>query len=108
MDEIGADRSAIDAFLAGLEAGKPDLETLDIPPATRDFVANTLETAKLEPHQVAASFLFGRENVIPGMFVKLLSHHTDVEETQISPVRLRMRGYAVKLARWIERRYSHR
>ena len=108
MDEIGADRSAIDTFLDGLDDGFSDLSALDIPPATRDFVANTLETAKLEPHRVAASFLFGRENVIPDMFVKLLSHHTDVEETQISPVRLRMRGYAVKLARWVERRYSPR
>jgi len=79
MQEVGADRQPIDHMLHGLRQGKTPQEAaknLQVPQATRDFVCNTLEMTKLEPHEVAAAFLFGREGVIPGMFKELLSQPT--------------------------------
>lgn len=75
MDDVGADRSAFDAFLKRLRRGIPLRAALahrDIPEQARRFTAFTLATAKLPTHRVAASFLYGRESVIPGMFRKIL------------------------------------
>lgn len=76
MKEVGASTSAIDAFLEvlrkeGLHAG---LQHPLVPEASRLFMKDTfalLERGKA--HEVAASFAFGRENVIPGMFQSLLN-----------------------------------
>jgi Protein of unknown function (DUF3050) len=69
MDEIGADRGPIDGYLVRLRAGADPIEALeapDIPPFVRDFVAGTLDVAlEGEPHEVAASFCHGRENLLP-------------------------------------------
>ena len=62
MREIGADTRAIEAFLV-------DLDVQRIPVGPREFVEFTLETVRdREPVEIAASFFFGRERVIPSMF----------------------------------------
>lgn len=68
MDEIGADRGPIDGYLARLREGLDPLgalESADIPQYVREFVTNTLNVALGgEPHEVAASFCHGRENLL--------------------------------------------
>jgi len=69
MSEIGADRSAIDSFRAGLTAGEDPFKALaedHIPGFVCDFVSSTLSVAlEGQPHEVAASFCHGRENLLP-------------------------------------------
>lgn len=72
MDEVGADRTAIDVFLARLNSGAnvfAALESPEIPDFVREFVTGTLSVAlRGEPHEVAASFCHGRENLLPDVF----------------------------------------
>lgn len=76
MREVGADTSPITAFLdivrlQGLEAA---LEAPIVPEPSRAFMQDTFALLKRgEAHRIAASFSFGRENVIPGMFNSLLT-----------------------------------
>lgn len=69
MDEIEADRSGIDAFCESLGAGRPPAEALaesGVPGFVQDFVGTTLAVAiEGAPHEVAASFCHGRENLLP-------------------------------------------
>jgi hypothetical protein len=46
----------------------------NLPPSAAEFVQQTLTTALSgAPHEIAAAFCFGRENVIPQMFGSLVS-----------------------------------
>jgi hypothetical protein len=69
MDELGADRGPIDSFMARQAAGysaQDALESSNIPASVRGFVSRTLAVAEGgEPHEVAASFCHGRENLLP-------------------------------------------
>lgn len=69
MDEVGADRTAIDVYVARLDAGHDPFDALlspEIPNFVREFVSSTLEIAlNGDPHEVAASFCHGRENLLP-------------------------------------------
>jgi hypothetical protein len=69
MSEIGADRTAIEGFLARLRACGDPFEALaheEIPDFVQDFVSSTLRVAlQGEPHEVAASFCHGREKLLP-------------------------------------------
>ncbi len=108
MDEVGADRAPIDAFVSVLRRGEPPGRALDrapIPPPTRDFVRATLRTAREGAvHEVAASFLHGREDLVPAMFRRIvttleaegsiacpafrcyLDRHVDVDERDHGPM----------------------
>ncbi len=76
MEEAGADTSPIRSFLNRLEQGgsiAQALEAPEIPASVRQFVETTLEIAiDGKPHQVAAAFFFGREDIIPDMFTHLV------------------------------------
>ena len=76
MDEIGADTTLIRSFTAQLALGAPWqelLEDLSIPSGVGDFVSQTLGCALHGSIvEVAAAFFFGREDVIPEMFQRLL------------------------------------
>ncbi len=69
MDELGADRRPIDGLMHRLSLGQSVFDALDcadIPPTARDFVTHTLRVAtEGAPHEVAASFCHGRENLLP-------------------------------------------
>jgi hypothetical protein len=76
MDEIGADTTEIRGFMAQVALGAPledVLEDLRIPAGVRDFVTETLGCAiQGSIVEVASFFFFGREDVIPEMFERLL------------------------------------
>lgn len=76
MREVGASTSQFENFLRILGSGS-DLNKAfakaGVAGFVREFTSHTLETAlHATPLEVMASFLYGRENVIPGMFTNLL------------------------------------
>jgi hypothetical protein len=76
MDEVGADARPIRTFISQLRAGVPfdrAIHATEILPTTRDFVLSTMQlTMTGQPCEVAAAFFYGREDVIPDMFARLV------------------------------------
>ncbi len=76
MREIGADTSRIARLIEMISSNVPIHEALkqaEIWPPVADFVRFHLQLAADAPlHQVAASFFYGREDIIPEMFESLL------------------------------------
>ncbi len=76
MRECGANVRPIQTFLGGLRAGlsvEEALETSAVPPGVGPFVRTTMAIARsAEPHRVAAAFTYGREDIIPAMFRRLV------------------------------------
>lgn len=76
MREAGADTSRIDRFVAALALGGSALsalEQVELPPGVRRFTEATLKQAlhgKL--HEAAAAFTYGREDIIPEMFLPMV------------------------------------
>ncbi len=76
MYDAGADEVPIDSFLARLREGDSIATALartSLPSGVRDFVATTfgfLDGNSL--HRIAAAFTYGREDVIPDMFRRLV------------------------------------
>jgi hypothetical protein len=111
MDEMGADRRPIDGFIHRLSMGQEPLDAVgspDVPPTAREFVSHTLRIAREgAPHEVAASFCHGRENLLPdvlggardGMSVVLddapvfkhyLERHITLDHDEHGPLALRL------------------
>ncbi|MFY0253050.1 DUF3050 domain-containing protein [Chitinophaga sp. 30R24] len=76
MQQAGADYSPIEAIIADVEAGKSIaqiLETSPLPEAVKGFLGFTFDViASGKPHIMAAVFTFGREDLIPDMFLALV------------------------------------
>ena len=76
MDEVGADTRPICEFVSKLRRRVPVEQALSeaaILPSTRDFVRSTLQLISLgQPHEIASAFFYGREDVIPDMFSRLV------------------------------------
>lgn len=76
MNEVGADTAPILGFMKQLRSGVNPyqaLKTEDIPPSSAKFVQSTLDIALHgKPHEVAAAFFYGREEIIPDMFTVLV------------------------------------
>jgi hypothetical protein len=76
MTEIGAPTDEMTRFVALLRGGvdvRRALAAVDVPDAVRDFVEHTLATAlDGTTIEVLAAFVFGREDLIPEMFARLL------------------------------------
>ena len=77
MDEIGADTAAVEELMVKMRWGtswQAALKELRVPPGITDFVNETLRCAiDGSVVEVASYFFFGREDVIPEMFQKLLA-----------------------------------
>lgn len=77
MREAGANCAPMDTLLEGLRAGRGWREALaasNAPTVAARFVTHTLRVAEDGlPHEVAASFLFGREALLPTLFAELLT-----------------------------------
>jgi hypothetical protein len=75
MEEVGADTAPIVSFILGLKQGNSvskALLPLSIPESTKRFVQFTMYMAGQSTPEIAASFLLGREDVIPDMFRRFL------------------------------------
>jgi hypothetical protein len=76
MRNFGADTSAIDNFLAQLRAGQSvmaAMQTAGIVPAIQEFVGRTFATIDSgDVCRVAATFTFGREDLLPAVFQKIV------------------------------------
>ena len=76
MEQINANRKQIDSFLDLIKAGKDIdhcLNTLNIDNRIREFTQHTFEIINTgKTHCIASAFTFGREDIIPGMFIEML------------------------------------
>ena len=76
MHECGARTRSIDRFINRLRDGDSPLNAMqisDVHPETAEFVqGNIAVAAHGTPHEVAAVFCLGREDIIPEMFQKLI------------------------------------
>jgi len=74
--ECGANGTPIETFVGGLRAGlsvEEALATSAVPPGVEPFVRTTMASARApEPHRVAAALAYGREEIIPAMFCRLV------------------------------------
>ncbi len=77
MEKAGADTRSIRSFVAALQQGKSVVEALqvaDAPAAAKQFVLNTFELIDQDQsHVLSAVFTFGREDLIPEMFLSLIN-----------------------------------
>ena len=76
MAQAGCDRSSMNHFIELIRSEKPLQESLlqaSVPKASLDFVSNTFEVVNSgRAHIQAAVFTFGREDLIPGMFISFV------------------------------------
>ncbi len=76
MEQMGADTTAIRQLLLYLQNGatvQQAMESLQLPVAIKDFVGYTFHIIEKAPvHVQAAVFTFGREDLIPDMFMGLV------------------------------------
>lgn len=111
MDEVGADKAPVEGFISRLRGGSDvfaALDSPDIPPTAQEFVRHSLDLAlNGAPHEVAASFCHGRENLLPdvlggardGMqhvlretpvFEHYLERHITLDHDEHGPLALRL------------------
>lgn len=78
MNQIGANTNQIKNFITKITSGKTvdiALTELTIDENVADFVKFTFDViATKQPHLIAACFTFGREDVIPDMFLKIIEN----------------------------------
>ena len=76
MQEIGADTSEIEQFIVDIKNSSDYRETIsnyDIHINLKSFMDFTFDVIESgEVHKIAAAFTFGRENVIPDMFIEIV------------------------------------
>jgi hypothetical protein len=76
MKQVGADTGPVERFVQALVSGKSVEHALlecQAPAGAVSFVTNTFRTIRSgKTHAVAAVFTFGREDLIPDMFMQLL------------------------------------
>ena len=78
MDQAGADTSQIKAFIKLINAGTSVTETANkirLDGVVANFLAFTFDIiATGKPHLIASAFTFGREDIIPDMFIEIVNH----------------------------------
>lgn len=76
MEQAGCSRSAVDALIRAVREGKavaPAMDAAGIVPAARQFMDSTFGIVGTgKAYLQAAVFTFGREDLIPGMFVSFV------------------------------------
>ena len=77
MLQVGANTDKINFFIKLIESGqsvKHALKEINIDTRVADFVNFTFAVIETNnPHLIAAAFTFGREDVIPDMFIEILN-----------------------------------
>ncbi|MFL2571210.1 MAG: DUF3050 domain-containing protein [Parvicellaceae bacterium] len=83
MEQIGAETTSIAELLDHLNAGKSIFEALNytkLPKPIYDFLHFTFSLIQTnEPHKIAAAFTFGREDLIPDMFLQIIKETKNEE-----------------------------
>lgn len=99
MDEIGADTHTICHYIDLIAEGmhwKKAMQRANIPPAAIPFITETLTICEEHPaYEVAAFFLFGRENLLPDIFRQIV-------ETLAMVNKIKIDGFRYYLERHIE------
>ncbi len=110
MEEVGASTSAIQTFLNGLNEENlfECIDLLEEPQSVKNFLHFTFKTiASNKLHVIAAVFTFGREDLIPDMFIEMvktlkkegqelnhliyyLERHIEVDGDEHGPMALQM------------------
>jgi hypothetical protein len=77
MKEAGAEVTSIESVIKALKEGTNITEAIDlakVPEAAKDFLTNTFEVVNShKAYLQAAVFTFGREDLIPGMFISFVA-----------------------------------
>ncbi|SER75420.1 DUF3050 domain-containing protein [Pedobacter rhizosphaerae] len=88
MAQCGADVSTINKLLISLNNGRSlemALELAQVPAAGQAFINSTFETINSnQAHLQAASFTFGREDLIPNMFLSMVNDLNSTQPEQVS------------------------
>jgi hypothetical protein len=88
MQECGANTSPISSFLANVKTTQNifvSIKQSELHPNVKDFLDFTFRVIEEgKPHQIAAAFTFGREDLIPTMFTEILKNfQTNFPETKL-------------------------
>jgi hypothetical protein len=85
MKQVGANISQMENFISLIYEGKEISEALELVNASaevKDFVNFTFEVINTnQPHIIASSFTFGREDVIPDMFLEIVKKAEEKDNT---------------------------
>src|SRR5262245_61801774 len=85
MREAGADADKVEAFVELVRNHhhyRRALTRADVPAAAQAFVVDSMSLCLTgKNHEIAAYFLFGRENLIPDMFRRIVARLRDRGET---------------------------
>ncbi|PPK86104.1 Protein of unknown function (DUF3050) [Neolewinella xylanilytica] len=77
MEEVGAPTGPIRHFLqqvSGLDDIRQRIAETDLQPGVKAFLDYTFELIiEGQPHKIAAAFTFGRESLIPELFIEILN-----------------------------------
>lgn len=91
MEEIGANTDTLCRFADLIAEGMPwpqALKRAEVPTPAAEFMSHTLEMCQDHPaYEVAAFFLFGRENLIPDLFRKIVEGFAEAENISIDAFR---------------------
>jgi len=84
MEQVGAKPDLIHQFIAQIKTGVPVKEAaqqLDVKPAVQDFINFTFNVIDSnQAHIIAAAFTFGREDLIPDMFLEIIKNEEDANQ----------------------------
>lgn len=74
MQQINADTSTINQFISAIDKDiHKSISSNNLPKEVESFLQFTFDTiASGKTHKIAAAFTFGREDVIPDMFIEIL------------------------------------
>ncbi len=90
MLQLGADTTEIKHLINGIQQGKSVDEAIDglyVEQPVKDFMKFTFEVIESgKTHCIAAAFTFGREDVIPDMFIEILKK-ADAKNTSYNKLR---------------------
>ena len=86
MIQVGANTSDINQFIKAIEKGnniEDAAKKIDLDDPVLDFIKFTMEVINSnKPHSIASAFTFGREDVIPDMFLEIVEQSkTNNEES---------------------------
>ena len=83
MGRMGSDTQKIEIFMSKITQNTPVSEALDfaeVPDAVKNFVKLTFDTIySNDAHKIASAFTFGREDLIPDMFIEIIQQTHEQE-----------------------------